>query len=366
MSESSLGILVMAGGTGGHIYPALAVAKDLRQRGYRVRWLGSVGGMEQELVSREGLDIDLLPVSGLRGKGKLALVKAPFVITKCVLQALKVLKVNQISLVLGFGGFASGPGGIAAALSGRPLLIHEQNAVAGMTNRMLAKFADIVCEAFAGAFKANKKVHTTGNPLRQSLLNLYDQNKTKASYLDNKRSLKLLIVGGSRGAKIFNDELPAVLAKVKGKQLLEVLHQTGRGNGQSVEQQYQATGIEKVTVSEFIHDMDQAYSWADIIICRAGALTVSEVAAVGLPAIFVPYPYAVDDHQTRNAESLAKNGAAVVLQQENIQSIVEELDDWLANREQLLTMSEKAKQLAVINAKEQIVAYCQQLVGKAA
>ncbi len=366
MNQSSLGVLVMAGGTGGHIYPALAVAKDLQQRGYRVRWLGSVGGMEQELVSREGLDIDLLPVSGVRGKGKLALLKAPFVILKCVLRALKVLRDHQITLVLGFGGFASGPGGLAAAMSGRKLMIHEQNAIAGMTNRMLAKVADIVCEAFPGAFAPNPKVHTVGNPLRQSLLNLHDQNAVEKDYRSSDTALKLLIVGGSRGAQVFNHELPKLLAEVMQINSLKIMHQTGKGNRQSVEEAYQSLGLDNVSINEFIHDMDRAYAWADVIICRAGALTVSEVAVMGLPAIFVPYPYAVDDHQTQNAESLANNGAAVVIQQDDIKSIVSVLNEWLSNREQLASMSEKAKQLAVVNAKEQIVAYCQQLIGEAA
>jgi UDP-N-acetylglucosamine--N-acetylmuramyl-(pentapeptide) pyrophosphoryl-undecaprenol N-acetylglucosamine transferase len=366
MNTSSIGVLVMAGGTGGHIYPALSVAKELKQRGYRVRWLGSVGGMEQELVTREGLDIDLLPVSGIRGKGKLAVVKAPWVIIRCVLKALTLIRQHEISLVLGFGGFASGPGGLAAAISGRKLLIHEQNAIAGLTNRLLAKRADVVCEAFPGAFKPNAKVFTTGNPLRQSLLNLSDQNLKRCAYQDRNSSLKLLVVGGSRGAVVFNQELPELLAACDDHKLLEITHQCGKGNAALVEQNYLNAGLSNVVVHEFMHDMDQAYRWADIIICRAGALTVSEVAAMGLPAIFVPYPFAVDDHQTKNAEILANQGAAVIIQQKNMTSIVSVLNQWLNNREQLKIMSEKAMQLAIIDAKEKIVAHCQQLVGNAA
>jgi UDP-N-acetylglucosamine--N-acetylmuramyl-(pentapeptide) pyrophosphoryl-undecaprenol N-acetylglucosamine transferase len=322
--------------------------------------------MEQDLVSRENIAIDLLPVSGIRGKGVMALLKAPWVMLRCVTQAWSILRKHEISLVLGFGGFASGPGGLAAALSGRKLLIHEQNAVAGMTNKMLAKLADAVCEAFDGSFPPSSKVVMTGNPLRQSLLDTAGRTAERRAYRDKEAPINLLIIGGSRGAAVFNNELPALLASVAEKEKLIVMHQCGRGNAESVEQHYAKHEMSRVTVKEFIYDMDRAYQWADIVVCRAGALTVSEVAVMGLPAIFVPYPFAVDDHQTKNAQSLVKQGAAELVRQDELNTLVSVLNQWVANRELLHEMSQKSRQAAITDAKEKIVARCEQLLGTAA
>ncbi len=352
---------MMAGGTGGHIYPALAVAHLLKAKGYQVSWLGSVGGMEQELVAREGFEIFLLPVSGVRGKGKLALLKAPFTLMACIWKARAIFKQKRIDLAVGFGGFASGPGGLASYLTGCPLLIHEQNAVAGMTNKVLSKLADIVCEAFPNVF-SGKKVRTTGNPIRKSLVELNKAEKTGA----NKSLVNVLVIGGSRGAKVFNDELPDVLAELVTKNLIAVKHQTGKNNLKSVELAYKNLNNRNVEASEYIHDMDEVYAWANIVICRAGALTVSEVATVGVAAIFVPYPYAVDDHQTKNAEYLTKQGAGELVQQTEIKKISSILNDWLGNKEQINKMADAAKTLAKNSASEEITKYCESLLVRKA
>ncbi|MCO7223992.1 undecaprenyldiphospho-muramoylpentapeptide beta-N-acetylglucosaminyltransferase [Pleionea sp. CnH1-48] len=363
-TSSTKNILVMAGGTGGHIFPGLAVAHALIEKGYSIHWLGSVGGMEQELVSDDNITLHLLPIKGLRGKGMLELIKAPFRLISAISKALAIVRKTQPQLVIGFGGFASGPGGFAAGIARKPLIIHEQNATAGLTNRILARWANTVCEAFAGAFKATQATQATGNPLRKNIIDWVKNSEAKTVT----KPLSLLIVGGSRGAKIFNDELPKLLVEWIQNNDIRVVHQTGKGNFESVSQQYgdEVQSKKLVTVTEFIHDMDQAYSDCDFVICRAGALTVSEVAAMGKPAIFVPYPWAVDDHQTMNARFLSDKGAAFLVPQSDISEISKHIQSLVEQPTTLDSMAKMAQQQAELEATDNIVAICEEVIGSKA
>lgn len=347
--------LIMAGGTGGHVFPALAVAKELELRGWQVDWLGSEQGMENQLVPKAGITLHRLQVRGLRGGGALRKLAAPFMLLRAIWQARRVLRQVKPQVVLGFGGYAAGPGGLAARLVGVPLLIHEQNAVAGMTNRHLAKFAQAKLQAFPDALPGATVV---GNPVRTDIL-LLDQPRMR--YLEHRGALRILVLGGSQGAQALNTKLPACFAQAFADEALALRHQCGRGNLEATQAAYQKAGI-KAEVSEFITDMQEVYGWADLVICRAGALTVSEVAAAGVPALFVPFPAAVDDHQTRNAEFLVKAGAARLLPQNELNpaTFAKVLAD-LHSRDALLLMARKARQLAVVDSAKRVADTCQEL-----
>ncbi|MCL1098376.1 undecaprenyldiphospho-muramoylpentapeptide beta-N-acetylglucosaminyltransferase [Shewanella gelidii] len=358
---SSKRILVMAGGTGGHVFPALAVAKYLSQQGWQVRWLGTAERMEARLVPQHGFDIDFIDIKGVRGNGMLRKLAAPFKILRSILQAKAVIKSFQPDVVLGMGGFASGPGGIAARLAGIPLVLHEQNAVPGMTNRLLAKVASRVLCAFDNTFGDESQAQVVGNPVRHELVALGEEPAQS-----NDAALKVLVVGGSLGAKVFNDVLPQVLGACSQSKAITVWHQVGKGNLESVKASYQALGQEdKVKVSEFIDDMEAAYKWADVLVCRAGALTVSELAAVAKPSILVPYPHAVDDHQTRNANVLVEAGAAFLLPQATMTAdvLAEQLIALATDRQELALMGQKARSVAVLNATQSVATTCQQLAN---
>ena len=302
-------IVIMAGGTGGHVFPALAVAQEMAARGWQVSWLGTQTGLEAKVVPAAGIDIDWLAVSGLRGKGLLAKFGGMFKLIQACRQARRILRRRRPNVVLGMGGFVAGPGGLMAKLLGIPLVIHEQNRVPGTTNRWLARLAaSKILEAFPASFAPNVGAECTGNPLRQTFGALPDK---LAWTPDSGRNLRVLVLGGSQGAKVLNDSLPTALA---GFDNLDVKHQTGAAMQAEVQSAYQALHI-NAEVAAFIDDMATAYQWADLIVCRAGAMTVSEVAAAGLPAIFVPLLHAIDDHQTANAKFLAEDGAALLLPQ---------------------------------------------------
>ena len=302
-------IVIMAGGTGGHVFPALAVAQNLQQQGWSVSWLGTRKGLESRVVPENGIAIDWLTVEGLRGKGLLAKVTALAKLVSACLQARRILKQRQPKVVLGMGGFVAGPGGLMAKALGIPLVIHEQNRVPGTTNRWLAKLAaTVVLEAFPNSFQASVNARCTGNPVRQALLQL--TNKAAWHHAAG-RPLNLLVVGGSQGAKVLNEIVPAALADISN---ISITHQTGSAMQADVAAAYQALGLQ-ATVSAFIDDMAATYQAADLVICRAGAMTVSELAACGLPAILVPLASAIDDHQTANARYLADAGAAILLPQ---------------------------------------------------
>ena len=357
-------ILIMAGGTGGHVYPALAVANEIRQRSHDVVWLGTHRGLEARVVPAAGIDIEWISVSGLRGKGALTLIAAPFRLLFALFQSLRVVIRHRPAAVLGMGGFVSGPGGVAAWLLRRPLIVHEQNAVAGLTNRLLARLARVVLQAFPGSFSASSKVITTGNPVRRSIAEVPCPSERLARDGDRGR---LLVLGGSLGARALNQLVPAALALLPSASRPDVRHQTGERTADEARAAYNDADVE-VTLETFIEDMAEAYAWADVIVCRAGALTVAEVAAVGLPAVFVPFPFAVDDHQTANARSLADAGGAVVLQESELtaERLADVLNEWFADREILLDRARKARSQARPDALERITGICLQAAGASA
>lgn len=352
-------LLVMAGGTGGHVFPGLAVAKYLNEKGWDIRWLGTKERMESRLVPQHGFDISYIKVAGVRRNGIIRKLSAPFMVIRAILQARKVIKEFKPDVVLGMGGYASGPGGVASWLSRIPLVLHEQNAAAGMTNKILSHFATKICMGFSGAFKGDNTI-VVGNPIRREIASLDDFP------LDDigNRKIRVLVVGGSLGAQVFNETVPGAVAKLEG---IEVRHQTGKGNLDKTKELYKSLGAEnKAEVIEFIDDMADAYTWADVIICRAGALTVAEVAAAHKGAIFVPLPSAVDDHQTKNAMSLVKEDGAYLLPQSkfNEAELIKILQSLTEEPNKIIAMSRKVKELAVLDATEKVAAICEELAGE--
>ncbi|GAB3508770.1 undecaprenyldiphospho-muramoylpentapeptide beta-N-acetylglucosaminyltransferase [Pseudoxanthomonas daejeonensis] len=341
-------VMVMAGGTGGHIFPALAVAQVLRDRGVPVVWLGASGAMETRLVPQHGIEIDTLPVAGVRGKGKLALIAAPAKLLRAVSAARAVLRRRRPRAVIGFGGFASGPGGLAAWLSGLPLLVHEQNRAPGMTNRVLSKLARRTLSGFPGSF-AREEV--AGNPVRAAIAALPAPEQRLAGRTG---PLRLLVLGGSQGARALNDALPAALA-VLADIAIDVRHQCGEKLRAEAERAYADAGV-PARVEAFIDDMAAAYAWADLVVCRAGASTLAELCAAGVGSVLVPFAAAVDDHQTRNAEYLVEHDAAVLLKQDaqlaaNLQPVLRSL---AADPSRRLAMASAARTLARPDAAERI------------
>jgi UDP-N-acetylglucosamine--N-acetylmuramyl-(pentapeptide) pyrophosphoryl-undecaprenol N-acetylglucosamine transferase len=346
-------VLIMAGGTGGHVFPALACAREFAARGYTVHWLGTPRGIENELVPAAGLPLHLINVSGLRGKSKLSLLKAPLQLLRALWQARKIVRELRPVCVLGMGGYVTGPGGLAAWLDGAPLIIHEQNAVAGTANRSLLRFASRVCEAFPNTFAASDKRRTTGNPVRAELF----QSEPRAPLAQ--RQPRLLVLGGSLGAEPLNKLLPQALALVAPQLRPQVFHQAGKQHAQITAERYREVAVE-AEVAPFIQDMAKAYAEADLVVCRAGALTVSELAAAGLPAFLLPLPHAIDDHQTRNAAYLANAGAAVLLPQRSTDAakLAAQLTEVLMHPVQLNTMAATARRLAKPEATQSVVDIC--------
>jgi UDP-N-acetylglucosamine--N-acetylmuramyl-(pentapeptide) pyrophosphoryl-undecaprenol N-acetylglucosamine transferase len=346
-------VLIMAGGTGGHVFPALACAREFQARGYKVHWLGTPRGIENELVPQAGFALHLINVTGLRGKGRFSLLKAPLMLIKALIQARKVVRELKPVCVVGFGGYVTGPGGLAAKLAKVPLIIHEQNAVAGTANRSLASFASRVCEAFPNTFAASEKRRTTGNPVRVELF-LETPRQALAG-----RKARLLVLGGSLGAEPLNKLLPEALSQVSAELRPEVFHQAGKQHDEITAERYRNLGVE-AQVAPFIKDMAQAYGWADLVVCRAGALTISELAAAGLPSLLVPLPHAIDDHQSRNADYLAHEGAAFVMPQATTGAadMAARLTEVLMQTEQLNTMARTARRLAKPDATNTVVDIC--------
>lgn len=336
-------LLVMAGGTGGHVFPAIAVANVLQQQGWQVEWLGTKDRMEAQLVPKHGIAIHFIEISGLRGKGIKALLAAPFKILRAILQARKIIKTYQPDAVLGMGGYVSGPGGVAAKLAGVPIILHEQNAVAGLTNKWLAKIATRVLQAFPTAFADAEVV---GNPVRADLFALPTPQQR---FSQREGALRILVVGGSQGARVLNLLMPKVAAQLTKDVVIR--HQAGKGNSEAIKALYPQNI--KVNVSDFIDDMAAAYAWADVVICRSGALTVCEIAAAGVPAIFVPFQHK-DQQQYLNARYLADAGAAKIIQQAELtpERVVEFLQKW--ERPTLLAMAEKAQSKAAPTAAQRV------------
>ena len=352
-------VLIMAGGTGGHVFPALAVADELQSRGIPVVWLGTRAGIESRLVPQAGYPIEWMSITGLRGKNTLTLFLAPLRILIACWQALLVLLRRKPCAVLGMGGFASGPGGLMAWLIRKPLIVHEQNAIAGMTNKVLAKLSSVVLQAFPLVFKHGV---TMGNPVRQSICDIETPEirySLRANNNEKKNKLRLLIIGGSLGARKLNEVIPEALQKMAEDRRPEVIHQTGLKNIESADALYSDACVE-AKVEAFIDDMPAVYEWADLVICRAGAMTVFELAAVGIASVLVPYPYAVDDHQTFNAQYLEDAGAAIIRQQNQLTAdwLVDVINDLDSNRQKLLDMAIAARKLAIPDSAKNIADAC--------
>lgn len=349
-------VLIMAGGTGGHVFPALAVAECLRERGVPVTWMGTQQGLEAVLVPKAGIPIEWIGVSGLRGKGVRRLLAMPFILGRALWQASAVLRRLQPRAVLGMGGFASGPGGLVARVLGIPLVVHEQNAIPGLTNRWLARVANQVLEAFPGTFPSARHAVSVGNPVRESIAALPVPSERFAGRTGSPR---LLVLGGSQGALALNRLVPQALALWDEAERPEVWHQAGGQLYEAAVTAYQEAGV-TVRLTPFIEDMAAAYDWADLVLCRAGALTVAELAAAGVGAILVPFPFAVDDHQTANARFLERSGAARVVQQAdlNAERLAVLLREALSDRQHLQTMAEAARRLAKTEAAEQVAQTC--------
>lgn len=348
----------MAGGTGGHIYPALAVAEHLRARGVAVCWLGSREGLENRLVPKAGYPLATVAVSGLRGHGFADWLMAPFKLSVALAQCVWLLVKLRPAVVLGLGGFASGPGGVAAWLLRRPLVIHEQNARPGLTNRILARLAARVLAAFPGTFPVSARAVFTGNPIRPEIARLAHERREV-----RRDSLRVLVFGGSRGAHALNKTVPSALAKLSGQVLLEVRHQTGPQDEQAVARAYRDAGID-AEVCAYIDDMPACYQAADLAICRAGAITVAELAAAGLPAVLVPYPHHADDHQTANARYLSDAGAAILIPQHELSAdrLAQVVGELARDSARLGLMADAARRLAVPEATARVAGVCLELL----
>ncbi len=351
----------MAGGTGGHVFPALAVADWLRARGVEVVWMGTRHGMEARVVPEAGIPIEWIQVGGLRGKGLSGWLLAPLRLARALYQALAILMRQRPRAVLGMGGFVSGPGGVASWLMRVPLLIHEQNAIPGLTNRLLARLAKRVMEAFPGSFARSMGAVQTGNPVRREIAELPDPEQRTTSPAE---SLKLLVVGGSLGAVAINEVVPAAVAQMSAAHRPEIWHQAGQRNLEEARAAYGEAGVE-ARVEPFIDDMAAAYSWADVVLCRAGALTISELATAGVAALLVPYPHAVDDHQTANARWLVEAGGARLIPQPllNASYLAEQLSQLQENRAGLRAMAVAARQVAAVDATERVANACLEVAG---
>jgi UDP-N-acetylglucosamine--N-acetylmuramyl-(pentapeptide) pyrophosphoryl-undecaprenol N-acetylglucosamine transferase len=336
--------MVMAGGTGGHLFPALAVAQWLSGQGCRITWLGSARSMESRLIPDYGIALEQIEVRGVRGVGLKRRLLAPFEIVRALWQARAVLRRTRPNLVLGMGGFVTGPGGLMARVLRIPLVIHEQNAIPGLTNRLLARLATRVFEAFPDSFGADLGAETCGNPVRREIVDLPTPAERFRTHAD---PLRLLVLGGSLGARVLNQILPQALALLPPQLQPEVRHQAGEKLYDEAVAAYRSAGV-SAEIKPFEKDMADAYGWADLVICRAGALTVSELAAAGLGAILVPYPHAVDDHQTHNARFLVEVGAALLLPQHGMtaEGLAATLKTLSEDRPGLLRMAEAARAVA--------------------
>jgi len=358
MSHSSISsprVLMMAGGTGGHVFPALAVAKELQSRGAEIIWMGTASGLEAKLVPQAGYPMECISITGLRGKGLLSWLTAPLRLAKAIAQALAIVRRLSPQVVVGMGGFASGPGGLAAWILRRPLVVHEQNAKAGLTNRVLAWLADLVLEAFPASFAKRQNARCVGNPVREEILALPTPQERLT---DRSGPIHLLVLGGSLGALAINQIVPKALAKLPGNRRPKVRHQAGR-TLDAAEAAYAKTDV-IADLKEFIDDMAAAYAWADLVVCRSGALTVAELAAAGLPAVLIPFPHATDDHQSYNGAYLADRGAAILIQQRelNAERLAETLSDLCGNRQRLLDMAKSARSAAWPDATNDIANAC--------
>jgi len=348
-------IVIMAGGTGGHIFPGLAVAKELEIKGAEVIWLGAIGGMEEKLVKKHNIPIKLLDIKGLRGKGIKGLITMPFKLIKATRTVLKYFKHENVNAVISMGGYVSGPGGIAAKLKRIPLLVHEQNSKFGMTNKYLSKWATKVLTGFNLEELYNS--HWIGNPVREEI-----ENNKKV--LKNSQQINILIIGGSLGASSLNTKIPKLLNPLLESDKISVIHQTGKNKLKETTKIYTDNNNAKIQVREFINNMSAVYAWADFVIARAGALTIAEINAMGLPSILVPYPYAVDDHQTFNAKNITNNNAGYIWQESDDLDVLEGLiNDFLSNKLLLKSMADNSKKLHKPHAARKVAEIALEMVS---
>jgi UDP-N-acetylglucosamine--N-acetylmuramyl-(pentapeptide) pyrophosphoryl-undecaprenol N-acetylglucosamine transferase len=355
-------VLMTAGGTGGHVYPALAVASELLARGMRVEWVGTARGLEHRVVPEAGITLHCLPVKGVRGKSMVDKLAALWFLALASVQALWLLYRLAPSCVVGMGGYVAGPAGVAAWVLRKPLLIHEQNAVAGTTNRMLAPLAARIVAAFPGAFKEQIENTVLGNPVRRQLV---DAGNGRIYDYAGQRPLRLLVLGGSLGAQAINEILPSTVRGIlSGGGQLEVWHQTGDAHVSGVRRSYGELLQPGMRVDPYIEDMAAAYAWADLVLCRAGALTVSELAIMGCPSILVPLPHAIDDHQTANARSLSDRGAAMLLRQADmtVEAVTASLQGYMGHPQILAGMAAAAVAAATPEAAAQVSDCCEELI----
>ncbi|MDI1309804.1 MAG: undecaprenyldiphospho-muramoylpentapeptide beta-N-acetylglucosaminyltransferase [Methylotenera sp.] len=346
-------LMVMAGGTGGHVYPAMAVADHLKNLGWKIVWLCTEGGMENRLIENKGYEKAMITMRGVRGNGLMGWVLLPVKLAKAFTQSVTAIRQHQPNVVLGMGGFAAFPGGLMAKLLGKPLVIHEQNSVAGLTNKVLAKFATRVLAAFPSAF-ANK-AQLVGNPVRADITQIAaPENRT------NTGALRMLVVGGSLGAQALNEVIPKALAEINIENRPQVVHQAGEKHIATLQANYLAAGV-SAGAKAFINNMADMYAWADVVICRAGALTVAELSAAGVASVLVPFPHAVDDHQTSNAKYLSDAGAAILLPQPEftVPKVVALLKD--LSREKCLDMAIKARALGKPEATASVAKICMEV-----
>lgn len=354
-------LMIMAGGTGGHVYPALAVARLLQSGGVNVFWLGTRQGIEAQVVPENNIDVEWISISGIKGKGLFALVTAPFKILSAMIQTAVIIYRRRPAAALGMGGFVSGPGGLMTRFLRVPLLIHESNAVVGLTNKWLAKIANEVLVGFPDVLVGSRHHHYVGNPVCQSIAAI-PAPEQRLQGRSGKR-LNLLVIGGSRGAQVLNEIVPAVVASMSVSIQPEVRHQAGSGKLDLTLKRYQALNV-KVNASEFIDDMAIAYQWADLVICRAGAMTVAEIAAAGVAAIFIPYPHAIYDHQTLNARFLSDRNAALLLPQGDLSegALATLISELSADRSRLLVLSKNARECSIPDADNRVAELCRKVM----
>jgi len=354
-------ILITAGGTGGHVYPGLAVARALQAQDIPVVWMGTPHGLEARVIPEAGIEMAYLSVNGLRGKNILTLLVAPIQLVKALFQSIGIMIKYKPAAVLGMGGFVAGPGGLVASLMGKPVVIHEQNAIPGLTNKLLSKVSTKILEGFPGTFAGKKNATGIGNPVRQDIAAL-EHPITRLG--DRWGHVHVLVFGGSLGAQALNEVVPMALGELPIDKRPEVRHQAGKNKDTSTTELYEKMGV-KAQITPFIEDMAEAYEWADLVICRSGALTVAELAAAGLASIVVPYPFAVDDHQTANAQYLSDAGAAILMPQQEMtqDSLSIVLEELCGDRNKLIEMSMAARELAKPQATDAVAKICAELAG---
>lgn len=360
MADSLPVAMIMAGGTGGHVYPALAVAAELQRRGFQIHWFGTASGLEASVVPEAGYPLHCLNVLGLRGKGLMGRIRGALAVVGAVVAALSILRKLRPRVVLGMGGYAAGPGGLASWLLRRPLVIHEQNSVAGTTNRILYRLSNTILCAYPRAFGERQALHV-GNPVRSELIAQSQSSEYRSRGAGD--SLRLLVLGGSLGARPINELLPSTLALLQGRVRCEVVHQCGVAHVDTVNQDYARQQLDSVDVQPFIRDMAAAYAWADLVVCRAGALTLSELTIMGRPSLMIPLPHAIDNHQFYNAQWLAQNGGGLLLPQADLgaEQLAEHIESLANEPEALNRMSIAARAIGMPEASARVAELCQEV-----